>query len=86
MQPPNEFWLRLHELSLAYEGEGRDPDQRNENIVKEFQEMPLVAQHEVLDDLVRIVANLPAIYPAVVAAAQENEAREKARQTRRKGA
>jgi hypothetical protein len=68
MIAPNEFWLYLHRLAEAYDAEGLSSHERNENIVAQFLEMPLVAQRHVLSDLVLISTQLPDLYPLIVAA------------------
>jgi len=70
---PNEFWLNLHRLSDSYNCEGLSPDERAANIVEQFREMPLIAQRQVLGELLNVLTNLPDLYPLVVAAANESE-------------
>jgi len=74
MKSPNEFWLRLHDLSEAYLAEGLTPNERTDNIVNQFREMPPIAQREVLGDLIQLAGRLPDLRPAVIAAANEAEA------------
>jgi hypothetical protein len=66
---PNEFWLNLHRLAEAYDAEGQTPQQRAENIVAQFRDMPLVAQREVLAELVNITLHIPEVYRQVMVAA-----------------
>ena len=75
LKTPNEFWLNLHRLSEAYDAEGLTPDERAESILNQFRAMPSIAQRRVLADLVRLTANLPDLYPLVVAASNETQAR-----------
>jgi len=67
----NEFWLAVHRLAVAYEGEGLTPAERATNIVEQFRAMPALAQREFLIDLFEIVTHCPDLYPVLVAAARE---------------
>jgi hypothetical protein len=73
MKTPNEFWLNLHRLAEAYDSEGLTPDERAESILNQFRAMPPIAQRQVLSDMVRLVANLPDLYPLVVLAGNEKQ-------------
>jgi hypothetical protein len=79
MATPNEFWLALHVLADAYDAEGPTPDDRAKSIVKQFHDMPHVAQREVMGDLLRVVVHCPELYPQVVAAARKSESEGKIR-------
>jgi hypothetical protein len=79
MATPNEFWLALHVLAEAYDAEGLTPEDRAKSIVKQFRDMPLLAQREVMGDLLRIVVHCPELYPQVVAAARKSESEGKLR-------
>jgi len=70
---PNEFWLQLHRLAEAYNAEGLTSQERAENIVAQFRDMPHVARRAVLTELLQIAVNIPDLYPLVVAAANEAE-------------
>jgi hypothetical protein len=74
MVAPNEFWLNLHRLSNSLEAEGDNSDERLQNIVEQFREMPHIAQWEVVSDLVRLITYLPDVYPRVMVAANQPEA------------
>src|SRR5207244_1927443 len=73
MKSPNEFWLCVHRLSEAYEAEGLTPDERAENIVDQFRQMPVIAQRHVINELVQLTAHLPDLYPVVVGAMHKQE-------------
>src|SRR5688572_8946808 len=62
MKSPNEFWLHLHELSSAYEAEGKSPQERHEAIVNQLRRMPSIARSEVLESFWLVAQNLPALY------------------------
>ena len=70
---PNEFWLNLHRLAEAYDAEGATPEERAENIVAQFRDMPPVARREVLKELVRVAVHIPELYRLVMIAASEPE-------------
>jgi hypothetical protein len=70
---PNEFWLNLHSLAKSYEAEGLTTDERTENIVDQFRQMPRIAQRQVLGELAKVITSLPDLYPLIVAAANESE-------------
>jgi len=70
---PNEFWLNLHRLAQAYDGEGLTTDERAENIMEQFRCMPHVARRQLLIELRSVVVNLPDLYPLAVAVANEAE-------------
>ena len=66
MHSQHEFWMRLHELSRAYDAEAETSHKRLENIVADFEEMPRVAQRQVFADLARLITSLQELYPEVV--------------------
>jgi hypothetical protein len=78
MYSPNEFWLNLHRLAAAYDAEGATIGERNANITRQFQDMPYLAQREVLGELQRLVHRLPELYLHVAEAAHESELSHKA--------
>ena len=71
MVSPNEFWLNLHRLSVAYDAEGSTIKERTANICGQFEQMPPVAQQEVLEELRRLAVHLPELYPVIAAAAHD---------------
>jgi hypothetical protein len=70
MVSPNEFWLNLHRLSAAYDAEGTTIKERTANICQQFEQMPCLAQQEVIEELRRLAICLPELYPIIAAAAQ----------------
>jgi hypothetical protein len=66
MHSPHEFWMRLHELSRAYDAEGETAHKRQENIIANFEDMPHIAQHEIFAELARIMTSLQELYPEVL--------------------
>ena len=69
MFSPNEFWLNLHRLSESYDSEGANVTERAAHITRQFQDMPGLAQQEVLQELHRLAIHLPELYAVVAAAA-----------------
>ena len=72
MISPNEFWLEVHRLAVAYDCEGLSPGERTANILQQFREMPRAARREVLGDLLQIINHCPNLY--ALAVTQSNEA------------
>ena len=70
MIAPNQFWLHVHVLADAYEAEGASPDERVENVVRQFQRMPPIAQRQVLADLLRLTVQIPELYPLIASSAK----------------
>ena len=66
MIAPNEFWLFLHRLAEAYDAEGLTTEERQTNIVEQFVQMPAIAQHHVLSDLIVVSTKIPELYPLVI--------------------
>ena len=79
---PNEFWLCLHWLAEAYEGEGLTTEERTENIIAQLRDMPSVARRAVLADLVTVAAHIPDLYPVAIAAINQFETNEKSKPKR----
>jgi hypothetical protein len=79
MVSPNEFWLHLHALSESYLAEGMTADERFDNIVSQFRDMPAIAQRELLGPLVQLAGVLPDLYPPIVGAVNETESANRAR-------
>jgi len=73
MSPPNEFWLFLHRLEAAFEAEGSCDRERVENIVRQFREMPHVAQRQLVNELVRTITDCNELYSPVLMASKECE-------------
>src|SRR5262245_7785445 len=72
MIPPNEFWLQLHHLALAYESEGRDDGERAQNIIEQFQKLPALARRTVLNELAVVALSIPELYSSIIAADGSN--------------
>jgi len=66
MHSPHEFWMRLYELSRAYDAEADTAQKRLESIVSDFEDMPRVAQHEVFAEMARVMTSLQELYPEIV--------------------
>jgi len=70
---PNEFWLSLHTLMVAYEREGATPDERTDNITDQFHRMPPVVRQHVKAELDQMAVDLSDLAIAVAAAQQKLE-------------
>ena len=75
MIAPNEFWLALHALSEAYDGEGLTADERSQQIIDQFRAMPPTVRRQVHGDLDRLVLHMEDLLAGVKAAAREEENR-----------
>lgn len=71
MKSPNEFWLHLHELSSAYEAEGKTPQERREAILDQLRRMPSIARREILQSFCIVAGDIPQLYWAAVQAHRE---------------
>jgi len=70
---PNEFWLNLHQLAEAYEAEGLNTEERIENILAEFRQMPSIARRSILEDFRQLASNFPDLFALSVAADHQAE-------------
>ncbi|HEY2413781.1 MAG TPA: hypothetical protein VGI40_16135 [Pirellulaceae bacterium] len=70
---PNEFWLNLHRLAEAYAAEGLNAEERIENILAEFREMPHVARRSILEDFRQLASNFPDLFALSVVADRESD-------------
>jgi hypothetical protein len=66
---PNTFWLSLHELAESYRAEGRSGPERTASIIQQFNNMPPIAQRELLRDLLQVASSCPDLYPLAMSAA-----------------
>jgi hypothetical protein len=62
MTTPNEFWLRLNNLSQAYLDEGLTPEERLANILDEFEKLPPTVRRHVLDNIRSLSQHVPDIF------------------------
>jgi hypothetical protein len=76
MHSQHEFWMRLYELSRAYDAEAETSQKRLENIVADFEEMPRVAQHEVFAALARVMTSMQELYPEILDVLADAKARQ----------
>jgi hypothetical protein len=83
MTAPNEFWICLHRVSVAYAAEGATPDERLANIMSQFRQMPAIARRELLADFALIARNLPDLYAASVTVHNEADPHGEDRRARR---
>ena len=73
MNGPNEFWLSLHRVSTAYRDEGTSGQERFNNVVAQFRQMPAIARRELLADFALVAGNFHDLYVACVAAHRDDE-------------
>ena len=73
MKSDNDFWIRLNQLADAYKDRGLSSQERAASVLAQFEEMPHLAQREVLDSLHRLAYQLPDLYTVVAARAATRE-------------
>ena len=56
-----DFWLHMHKLAYALDGEGGTPQERIDHVLDSFRQMPALGQREVLTDLRVLVRALSEI-------------------------
>ena len=71
----NEFWLALHALAEAYDGEGLTTEERRDNILEQFRRMPPTVRRHVLGDLQRLVLHMDELHVAAQSTNREDESR-----------
>jgi len=73
MYGPNEFWLALHRVVVAYRDEGLARDERFQRILEQLSRMPNIARRELLTDFALIARDLPELYAATLALQRQME-------------
>ena len=68
MLGPNEFWLCLRQLADAYKANGLNTEERMENILADFRQMPNVVRRETLNDFRELASSFPDLFALAVAA------------------
>ena len=69
MTTPNECWMDLHRLAASLDAEGLTRQERYDNLVQEFLEMPPLVRRELLRELRFLLADLTDLEPVVINAA-----------------
>jgi hypothetical protein len=82
MIAPNEFWLALHALAEAYDGEGLTADDRSEQIIDQFRKMPPTVRRQVQGDLERLVLHMEDLLIGVKTAARQEDNRTPTRESK----
>jgi hypothetical protein len=81
MPTPNECWMDLHRLAASLDAEGLTRQERFDNLVQEFLELPPLVRRELLRELRFLLSDLTDLESVVVNAA--NAAEEKPRRPHR---
>jgi len=68
-----EYWPALHRLSETSDRQGMGTDERLDAIVKQFLQMPPQIRRQLIADVLRLSLELPDVYAAVTAAANQAE-------------
>ena len=75
MISPNQFWLCLHELASAANGEGYSDAERAANVVVCYHEMPPLAKREVLQEFEELLSFFLYVRQEVVASRTHDESK-----------
>ena len=73
MIEPTEYWPALHRLSETSDRQGLGSDERLSAIVQQFLDMPPQVRRQLIADVLRLSLELPDVYAAVTAAANQAE-------------
>ena len=60
----SDFWLKVHELTLCLEAEGKAAEERRANVLESLQELTPTARKEVVRELHFVLAELSTIAAA----------------------
>ncbi|MCI0357341.1 MAG: hypothetical protein L0211_02510 [Planctomycetaceae bacterium] len=82
----NKFWMHVVRLSEAFSEAGLTPDERCAFIVRQFENLPPVAQREVLGALRTVSYGLPDVHSIVNAKALQLEQERKKAAAKRSAA
>ena len=69
----SEYWPALHRLSEISDRQGLGTDERLSAIVRQFVDMPPQVRRQLVADVLRLSLELPDVYAAVTAAANQAE-------------
>jgi hypothetical protein len=73
MRTPNESWMELHRLAAAIDSLGLTRQERHDNLLAEFFEMPPLVRRELLRELQFLLAELPDLEPVIASVVNEAE-------------
>jgi hypothetical protein len=70
---PNECWMDLHRLAASLDAEGLTRQERFDNVVHEFLQLPPLVRRELLNELRFVLAELSDLEPVVINATNATE-------------
>jgi hypothetical protein len=73
MKSENDFWISLNRLADAYANRGLTASERAASVLSQFEEMPPLAQREVLEALRGLAYQLPDLYTVIAARVYSRE-------------
>jgi len=73
MRTPNECWMDLHRLAASLEAEGLTRQERFDNLVEEFLQLPPLVRRELIVELRFLLSELPDLEPVIIQATNAAE-------------
>ena len=73
MRTPNECWMDLHRLAASLEAEGLTRQERFDNLVEEFLQLPPLVRRELIMELRFLLGELPDLEPVIIQATNAAE-------------
>src|SRR5437868_196696 len=83
MRTPNECWMDLHRLAASLDAEGLTRQERFDNLVEEFLQLPPLVRRELIAELRFLLSELPDLERVIIQAT--NVAEEKKKQVSKTG-
>jgi len=77
MRTPNECWMDLHRLAASLDAEGLTRQERFDNLVEEFLQLPPLVRRELIAELRFLLSELPDLEPVIVQAINVVEEKKK---------
>ena len=77
MRTPNECWMDLHRLAASLEAEGLTRQERFDNLVEEFLQLPPLVRRELIMELRFLLGELPDLEPVIIQATNAAEEKKK---------
>jgi hypothetical protein len=68
VRTPNECWMDLHRLAASLEAEGLTRQERFDNLVEEFLQLPPLVRRELIVELRFLLSELPDLEPVIIQA------------------
>ncbi len=75
MRSPNECWMDLHRLAASLDAEGITRQERVDNLVEEFLQLPPLVRRELLEELRFLLSELTDLEPVIIQATNASEER-----------